>query len=389
MEQTVRIMMALFRFSLEGQPLPPWVGDALTPERADLLYELTKVHDLAHLAADALLTSGLSKDHIPAELSERFRKRLLKAIYRFERMHYEYERICRLFDKQKIPYIPLKGAVIRRFYPEPWMRTSVDIDILVRREDFSSALEKLEEILGYRRCGISDHDISVCSPDGIRLELHHSMLGRTKTAAAHTVLSHIWDYAHPAFENSFCYMLDPQMFGFLHIAHMAEHFEGGGCGVRPFLDLWLMKRQGAYDRKLCAELLSEGGLMQFAEACENLADVWMSNAPKDKDCAVFESYILSGGVYGSLSNMVAAGKSKKGGVRYIFSRLFLPYDRLKYLYPVLQKHKWLLPAMQVRRWAQRFSRNGIRRYMQELKMSSTLSSVQKHSLSKLRSYLGL
>lgn len=32
------------------------------------------------------------------------------------------------------------------------------------------------------------------------------------------------------------------------------------------------------------------------------------------------------------------------------SRIFLSYDSLKVLYPTLQKHRWLTPIMQVRRF---------------------------------------
>ncbi|MBO4954226.1 MAG: nucleotidyltransferase family protein, partial [Clostridia bacterium] len=33
-----------------------------------------------------------------------------------------------------IDFMPLKGAVIRQYYPEPWMRTSCDIDIHVKKD---------------------------------------------------------------------------------------------------------------------------------------------------------------------------------------------------------------------------------------------------------------
>ena len=53
----------------------------------------------------------------------------------------EYENLCSAFEKAQIPFLPLKGSVIRKYYPEAWMRTSCDIDILVHDEDVGRAKE--------------------------------------------------------------------------------------------------------------------------------------------------------------------------------------------------------------------------------------------------------
>ena len=58
--------------------------------------------------------------------------------------------------KVQIPFLPLKGSVIRQYYPEPWMRTSCDIDILVDFEKdahvglfkYAGMYSDLKEILG-------------------------------------------------------------------------------------------------------------------------------------------------------------------------------------------------------------------------------------------------
>ena len=49
------------------------------------------------------------------------------------------EEIRTVFEQQKIFFLPLKGAVIRDFNPEAWMRTRSDIDILIREEDYEKA----------------------------------------------------------------------------------------------------------------------------------------------------------------------------------------------------------------------------------------------------------
>lgn len=83
------------------------------------LYELSRKHDLAHLVGDFLLKNKL----LPAgEEKAKFEKSVLTAVYRCETLVYEQTKLCQTLEKAKIPFIPLKGAVIWQYYPEPCVR---------------------------------------------------------------------------------------------------------------------------------------------------------------------------------------------------------------------------------------------------------------------------
>ena len=96
------------------------------------LYRLSKKHDMAHIVGAALERRGLLGDD---EVSAAFRKQQMLAVYRYETINYELEEIRELFEGEGIAFMPLKGSVIRKYYPQPWMRTSCDIDILVKEEE--------------------------------------------------------------------------------------------------------------------------------------------------------------------------------------------------------------------------------------------------------------
>ena len=72
-----------------------------------------------------------------------------KAVFRYEQLNYENERICMALEKAQIPFIPLKGSIIRKYYPESWMRTSCDVDVLVHEEDAEKAVDVLVKEYGY------------------------------------------------------------------------------------------------------------------------------------------------------------------------------------------------------------------------------------------------
>ena len=96
------------------------------------------------------------------------------------------------------------------------------------------------------------------------------------------------------------------MFYFYYIAHMAKHFvETGGCGIRPFLDIWVLNHRIDFDREKRDKLLSDGGLDVFAKQAELLSEVWFGNAEHTEITRQMETYILRGGVYGANTNRIA------------------------------------------------------------------------------------
>ena len=52
------------------------------------------------------------------------------SVYRYEQSQTEIKKITHVLTELKIPYILLKGPRVRKYYPEPWLRTSCDIDII-------------------------------------------------------------------------------------------------------------------------------------------------------------------------------------------------------------------------------------------------------------------
>ena len=93
----------------------------LTDEGLAKLYKLAKSHDLAHLVGDALIKNNLIGD---GKVKAKFQKQMMLAVYRYEKINYELGRLHKVLNEAEIPFIPLKGSVIRQYYPEPWMRTS-------------------------------------------------------------------------------------------------------------------------------------------------------------------------------------------------------------------------------------------------------------------------
>ena len=377
------LSLELFRLALDGGELNEEIQKELTPENMAEIYKISKVHDLAHLIGELLVRAQL--DNTP--FAKPFLSAKNMASYRYVQNSYEFEQICLAFDEEKIPYMPLKGAIVRKYYPEPWMRTSCDIDILVRNEDLARAGEVLKSKLNYTFAERALHDVSYYSPSGVHLELHFDLTELNENVQ--NAVQNIWESATQQ-DNSYCFAMTNEMFVAYHIAHMAGHFRYGGCGIRPFLDLWLLKNKMPYDKVETERLLAEFGLTEFAKNAFLLSDIWFDNAKHTEVTRDLEEYIVGAGVYGSLENKVAVLQDeKKGGFRYVLSRIFLPYKKMKRLYPKLEKAPILLPFYHVKRWLLFLFKKDKKRALAELKYSSSISDEKKERIATLRKNLGL
>lgn len=309
------------------------------------IYNIAKAHDLAHIIGSALINNGLLKGKTAENL---YREQVYAILYRYENLCYVLEKVCGVLENAKIPYIPLKGAVTKELYPQPWMRTGCDIDILVHEEDVENAAKIIAETLGYKYTDKGKHDIQILSTENIYVELHFSLLEEDASPATAKVLGKVWEHAKPAEKGSFKYELDDAMFYFYHIAHMAKHFLGGGCGIRPFLDLWLMEKNKNYATAEVAALLKKGKLADFVKVAKKLSNVWFSSEEHDEITLLMQNFILNGGSFGSKETIMLSEQQKAGGrVKYILSRIFVPYDYLKSQYPIIKKYKFLTPICEI------------------------------------------
>lgn len=373
MENLIRTMMNLIASEICGRPLDK-SQYTLTDDELARLYKLSKAHDLAHLVGNALIKNNLIEN---GELKAKFQKQTMLAVYRYEKINCESERLRKTLNEAKIPFIPLKGAVIRQYYPEPWMRTSCDIDILVHEGDLESAAAVISDKLTYKREAKGSHDVGMFSDSGVHLELHYSLKEDGVIDSTANILQNAWDRVFPVPDTSE-YVFGDDMFFLYHIAHMTKHFVNGGCGIRPFLDVWVLNHRVPFDKEKRESTLAESGLLTFAGAAEALSEVWFGDKAHTDLTRRMESFVLRGGVYGTTENRVSVQQIKKGGkLRYALSRIWLPYDKLKVRYPSLEGKPILLPIYEVRRWFDLLFCGGAKRGINELKINSSATREEQ------------
>jgi len=380
-------MFALLRSALSETPVAESDKKAIQANPG-ALYTLAKRQDLAHMVGYALSKQGLLD--LEHEVIQKFEKQQFLALYRYEQSQYELTALSGALEEEGIPFLPLKGAVIRPYYPEPWMRTSCDLDILVHKESLREAADALTRRLGYQSQGVGAHDLSMYTPAGVHIELHFELWDEDREAPYSELLKQAWDYAEPAEGCQYQHILRDEMYYYYHMAHMAKHLEDGGCGVRPFLDLWLLTHRLAAKAEARQRLLKQGGLAPFDEAARRLCEVWFSEAEHDELSLRLEQFLLQGGVYGNQENYISIHQEKEGGkLAFALRKIFLPYSILKIQYPVCAKHKWLTPICELRRWGKLIFCGGVKRSVRELQVNASVTPEQVRNANDLLRQIGL
>ena len=260
-----------------------------------------------------LIWEGLRKTVSQKAWEDEFKDDVYQCICRFVWREESIKGICRALDNNGIAYILLKGASIQKLYPEDWMRTSNDIDILVHKEELSLAISAIENGTTFRAGEKGFHDVSMTN-ENYHLELHFSL--KEKEERFDPLLLRAWEYSERT-NNGYQYDFKPEYKIFYITAHMAHHFTNGGIGIRPIIDLWLLFNKTAFDNNELNDLLCSCGLLKFYEKCCELMSVWIDGKDYTDTTQLMEKYFLSGGALGSRSLANTARQRHKRGWKYV------------------------------------------------------------------------
>lgn len=383
--ETNRMMFAILRSAVCDEIL---TSAEKAIYNADMLPEMEKIskhHDVINILAYGLRKNGLLKGD-----SESLETELLKSVYRYTKLEYELNCLCNALESAEIPFIPLKGSVIRKYYPEPWLRTSCDIDVLIHSCDLDKAKIYLQQNLKYKYVDENEYHVSFGTQSGWHIEMHFDLIEDNRVNSAAQVLKNVWNTAVKHAGCDYWYEMTNEMFYFYHITHMAKHFTNGGCGIRPFVDIFVLKNNVTYDEKKRDSLLIDGGLKEFSNAVGSLSNVWFNNAEHTDITLQMQDYILRGGVFGTDKNYILIKQQKLGGkLKYMLYKIFFPYKELKKLYPILKKHRWLTPIMEVRRWFRHIFCFKLKRAANELKFNNSVTKSTSENVKNMLDKIGL
>lgn len=339
------------------------VNDTIPSEKPEgvsweAVYAFAKRHSVSALAFYALRTR---KDELPAALAEKWEEQNAMLLTKYVNQEHELTKLSQGFEREKIPYMPLKGSCMRDLYPSPHQREMSDLDILIREEDVPAAIS-LAQSMGYKVESESSHHVELLKKPFMCLELHSNLV--PSDSPFYKYYHRPWELAHPV-GDGFRYVMNRENFYLYMLVHTAKHYYWCGTGIRSVVDVFLFNR--AYRTELdlgyIKVQLEKLQLTDFAKQIEALAERWFGdaaeNARESCDTDEMQHYLLTGTTYGMRANFaqnmvhwhVSRGKSVRAAKTTMYlSMVFLPLTDMKKIYPVLKKAPFLLPFCWVARW---------------------------------------
>ena len=156
---------------------------------------------------------------------------------------------------------------------------------------------------------------------------------------------------------------------------MAKHFVRGGCGIKPFVDLYLIKKNLSFNEENLCSYLADAGLLAFYKTVVELLSVWFDNSSHTEKTKSLQDFIIEGGVYGTAlnSSRVKAAKGE-GKLKSFLKLMFLSRANLEIIYPELKKHPNKFPIFQVKRWFGVFNKDKREKIQNLTKVRNSVSN---------------
>ena len=341
----------------------------------------------------SMVCMALEKTAVFAKADEATKKQWIdaknKAIRKNMLLDAERKTILHELETQGIWYMPLKGSILKDWYPKPGMREMADNDILFD----PSGREQVREIFqnrGYKTVsfGKLNHDVYEKAPI-YNFEMHVSLFhGRYKELAEQ--YENVKELLLPVDGTAYQFAFTPEDFYVFALAHAHKHYSHSGTGVRTLADIYVMDRHlgDIMDRDEVEQKLTQLGIAEYEQHSRVLAEKLFSAVRPLAEIELTEDekemllYYCDSTTYGTFDNRVnnrlhelqknTEAITLRTKLKYCCVRLFPGREFCKLHYPFVYRHPWTLPFF----WVWRIVDKGIthrRKVKQELKALKSVS----------------
>ena len=280
-------------------------------------------------------------------------------------MDAEREEIYSYMEQNGVWHIPLKGIVLKEYYPEYGIREMSDNDILydARHQEL---MRQYMTGNGYDAVSVGIHQDDIYH----KLPIYNFELHRTLFRKDNTVLyKYFYRVKHMVERlpgSRYSYQFKREYFYIYVLAHAYTHYHLGGTGIRSLVDIYLYyNTEKDMDRALIGQELRNIGLYEFHKKCVSISSALFGDAAvydldrlSDSEWE-FLSYIIDSGTYGTyesdLKNIISrfddGYRIKRSSVyKYYLTRMFPDLTYIRSNAPVVYKYKALIPLFYLYRF---------------------------------------
>lgn len=379
MEKTSELLIYLMACSL--QDIKP---EEVLLVNIDLeaLLRLAKAHSVSAMVCMALeQTDAFQHAAEPTRLKWLESKN--KAVRKNMLLDAERHWLEKEFAEHGIWYMPLKGSILKDWYPKFGMREMADNDILFdasKRQEVKAIFQgRGYTVKGYNKSNHDEYEKPPVYNFEMHVELYHKTYGTFNEKYADVKQRLIPDAEVP-----YRLHFTPEDFYVFVIAHAYKHYSNSGTGIRTLADIYIMNQKlgGTLNWEYVDSELRGLGIFSYEHESRELAQklFGITELPTEANFSEAEqqmlTYYLGASTYGTIENRILHQMQKlqpDGGAitaytkwKYLLSRIFPGREWCKESVPTVYKYPVLLPLF----WVWRLIHRGItnrKRVTQEIK----------------------
>lgn len=326
----------------------------------------------------SMVCMALEKTAIFANADEATKKQWIdaknKAIRKNMLLDAERKTISHELETQGIWYMPLKGSILKDWYPKPGMREMADNDILFdasKRKEVKAIFQgRGYTVKGYNKSNHDEYEKPPIYNFEMHVELYHKIYDTFNEKYADVKQRLI-----PDAEKPYHFHFTPEDFYVFVIAHAYKHYSSSGTGIRTLADIYIMNQKlgGTLNWEYVDSELRGLGIFSYERESRELAQKLFGIAELPTKANLSEAeqqmlaYYLGASTYGTIENRTLNQMQKlqpDGGAitahtkrKYLLSRIFPGREWCEAYAPTVYKYPVLLPFF----WVWRLTVKGVKR----------------------------
>lgn len=266
--------------------------------------------------------------------------------------------------------MPLKGIVLKDYYPEIGMRQMADNDFLIDKTR-QSDIKDIMLSCGFKieQYDKSKHDVYFKEPV-CNFQMHISLFEIDPKEPLYCYFKDIDKRLVADRDSKFGRHFTNEDFYLYIKAHEYKHYSSSGTDLRNLVDtyVYISKFGDSLDRDYLASELTKLGISDYEKDSRELAMDLFNGKKLDEDEKKLLDYYIFSGTYGNIENNVNNAISRNNGskFKYLLNRVFIPMKTVEKQYPVFYKYKFLLPLLPMYRFVRKGNQNRIKTELKTL-----------------------
>lgn len=312
------------------------------------ILKLSQRHDvenLTFLSIDQL--ENKPSDELYAQWQELYYKDQKRTLFQDMAL----EELIEAFTAKGIDCMPLKGSVIKNYYPNPDLRSMGDIDFLVREQN-RQVVRDIMHSLGYQDDLLDDGNVDAFKREKlVYIEVHYDFSDQYH--AYHEIFTIDWDKLLPT-EKEHLYQMTFEDLYFFNVGHYAKNMHNKGMGLRGIVDGYILwNRLSDKEQQNLLSRFDEVELSDFHNKMLKIADIWFNDAEDDGTLDTVQEYLIARLTYGDEKTLrvlqTLYADQTSSNTEYIWSKIFPSAEYLYRRFNIKHRCFLLLPFLWILR----------------------------------------